>query len=518
MADDGHSGVFIAWKDYRPAGVPDIYIQHMDSLGFPQWTADGVVLCNDPADQSTPAIVTDMQGGAIIAWSDWRSGVERDVYAQRIDANGITKWTFNGVGVANKVEREHNEKIISDGKGGAIIVWEQQDGTTYWWDIWIQRINSNGVAQWPVGGIAVSTVVDYRLNPKIQSDNKGGTFVTWQNWNGTDYDIHAQHLDSLGNRTWGPSGKVVCSAGGVQTDPKIDPDSASGGVIIAWVDKRNTTDYDIYAQRIDSAGNMLWTIDGLPVVTGTGNQSAVDFLSNPKVGGTIFAWKDSRFGANNNDIYAQKLNLSGAQQWTAGGVSLCSSLHDQVNPSITGDGLGGAVIVWQDSSAGQWDVYSQRVDNNGTVLWTANGIVVSNAAGSQTSPKNVSDGAGGCIFAWQDTRTGTSDIYAHHVFFNGNTTGINLQNTFAEANCFPNPFENNFTLNFDLAQEEKISVAIYNLMGENIAELISADRMTGAGNHSLKIKAEEYSLAAGVYSVQFTGEGFSKTIKLVKTR
>ena len=78
MMDDGKKGVFIAWKDYRQGGIPDIYIQRLDSSGLAKWTADGVALCTDPADQSTPSITTDMKGGAIVAWSDWRSGVERD--------------------------------------------------------------------------------------------------------------------------------------------------------------------------------------------------------------------------------------------------------------------------------------------------------------------------------------------------------------------------------------------------------------------------------------------------------
>ena len=138
MSDDGKGGAFIAWKDYRSgggAGLPDIYIQHLNAGGVPQWINNGVALCTDPADQSTPAIVTDMHGGAIVAWSDWRSGIERDIFAQHIDSLGIVQWAIDGVAVANKPEREHNEKIISDDAGGAIIVWEQQGGNGAW-DIW----------------------------------------------------------------------------------------------------------------------------------------------------------------------------------------------------------------------------------------------------------------------------------------------------------------------------------------------------------------------------------------------
>jgi hypothetical protein len=41
-------------------------------------------------------IVSDNAGGAIIAWRDTRS-VNWDVYAQRVNASGVAQWTANGV-------------------------------------------------------------------------------------------------------------------------------------------------------------------------------------------------------------------------------------------------------------------------------------------------------------------------------------------------------------------------------------------------------------------------------------
>jgi hypothetical protein len=516
MTDDDHHGAFVTWKDSR-TGVPDIYIQRVDSLGYTLWTTGGVSLCNNPADQSTPNIVSDMKGGAIVAWSDWRSGIERDIYAQRITKNGVIKWTFNGVVVSNKAEREHNEKIISDGVGGAIIVWEQEDTFTFSWDIWAQHIDSSGNALWPAGGIPVCTPVKNRLNPRVQKDGKGGIFVTLQEYN-TDYDIYAQRIDKFGTRLWGAGGKLVCNATGTQTNPKIDPDSISKGIIIAWTDERNTIDYDIFAQRIDSAGNLLWGAAGKPVINFSGNQSAIDFLSNPKVGGSIFTWKDSRSGSSNNDIYAQKLDVNGTQQWPIAGVVICNSIRDQLNPNICGDGMGGGIIAWQDSSGGQWDIYSQRIDKNGLILWTTNGVPVGIATGEQTSVKNISDGAGGSIYGWQDKRTGTNDIYVHRIFYNGGNIGIEDQISFASANCFPNPFENNFVLNFNLAKEEKLSARIYNSSGIMVAELMPSNKTVGPGDTELSFNIEQYQLPAGFYFLELKGADSSKKIKLIKTK
>jgi len=513
MIDDDHHGAYVTWKDYR-TGIPDIYIQRVDSLGFPLWTFNGESLCNDPADQSTPSITTDMKGGAIVTWSDWRSGIERDIYAQRITKNGIIKWTFNGAGVANKVEREHNEKIISDDNGGAIIAWEQQDNVNFWWDIWLQRIDSMGNPVWTVGGMPVGTIANYRLNPKIQKDGKGGVFLTWQEWGG-NYDIYAQRIDKNGNRLWGANGILVCNAGGTQINPKIDPDSISKGIVIAWQDERTFVDYDIYAQRIDSAGNLLWGASGAAVINFSGNQSAVDLLSNPKVGGSILTWKDARSGSN--DIYAQRLDINGIKQWTNSGVVICNSINDQINPNITGDGTGGAVIAWPDSSAGNWDVYSQRIDKNGNILWASNGVPVGTAIGDQTSPKNISDGFGGSIYSFQDKRTGTNDIYVHRISGNGFSLNVNELNIADDVQCFPNPFENKFELKFNLSKDEKISVLVYNVSGQFIAEPVK-DKYVSRGNNSLTINTEEYQMAEGVYFLELKGTDINKRIKLIKVK
>ena len=82
---DGHGGAFIAWKDSRNGTTnPDIYLQHIDSLGYALWSNSGIVICDDLADQSTPNLCSDMNGGVIIVWSDLRNGIERDIYAQRV--------------------------------------------------------------------------------------------------------------------------------------------------------------------------------------------------------------------------------------------------------------------------------------------------------------------------------------------------------------------------------------------------------------------------------------------------
>jgi hypothetical protein len=471
LEGNGHHGAFLVWKDARESNVnPDIYIQQLDSTGLALWNQDGVALCTDSSDQSTPNLCTDMNDGVIVAWSDERNGGVRDVYAQRIGTNGQVLWTMNGVPIANKSIREHNEKIASDDNGGAYIFWEQYDSLIGVWDIWGQHINGNGQRLWDVNGVPASIIPGTqmygdRLNVKLQKDGQGGVFVVWQDFrNLLDHDIYAQHFDATGNRLWGEGGLGVCMAAGTQNNPKIDPDSVHSGIYVAWADGRNGLDYDIYAQSIDFNGNASWNPNGVAVCDQPGNQSAVDIVSTTSIEGVVLVWKDGRNGLT--DIYAQKLAPTGLNLWNDDGIPVSVSPFAQINPNICSDGDGGVIIAWQDSTINDWDVKSQRLDAMGNNLWMLNGVVVSDAIEIQGHPKNIPDGNGGSIYAWQDKRANQYDIYAHHLNKNGNYSSVRETLDLAiKVLAYPNPFHDEVMLRLPPMTQQ---LEVYNMLGEHV--------------------------------------------------
>lgn len=516
MTADGKGGVFIAWKDLRATnGKPDIYVQRLDSLGIPLWTVNGSDVCTQAADQSTPAIVSDDKDGVIIAWSDWRSNIERDIYAQRMDRNGNKLWPTDGAPVTIKNAREHSEKIIPDGLSGVIVVWEQQrsNGT---WDIWTQRIDSSGNEVWPSGGKPLCTNSANRRNHKVQGDGKGGAIVVWQDERGNDFNIYGQHIDANGNLLWSDTAKAICIAPGTQNNPKIDPEKNNNGVYISWVDSRNGNDYDVYAQRLDSAGNLLWGPVGLPVVTAVGNQSAIDILSNNKIDGLIVTWKDERSG--NFDIYAQRLNATGAPQWGTNGMVVCNANGEQLNPNIVSDNDTGAIVVWQDHRNTDWDIFAQRIDKNGQTVWSANGEAVCTAPGDQTSPKNVPDSKGGSIFAWQDERTsGADDIYAHHLFASGSPNTVrNVIQSIEKMSISPNPCSNQLVLDVHLSHAEILYFTLQDMQGRVIQVFDAESQLYSKGNHQIRFSMSQNALRTGIYLLRIQTSNGTIGLKVIK--
>ncbi len=406
IASDGSGGAIVTWVDYR-IGNSDIYAQRVNASGAVQWTADGVALCTSTGNQYMPKIVSDGSGGAIVTWYDYRSG-NYDIYAQRVNASGAVQWTANGVALCTVTGDQSNPTIVSDGSGGAVVTW--QDNRSGNSDIYAQRVNASGAVQWTANGVALCTATWDQINSTIASDGSGGAIATWQDGRSGYDDIYAQRVNTSGAVQWTANGVALCTAVGHQRFPTIAADG-SGGAIATWQDYRSGT-YDVYTQRVNASGAVQWTADGVALCTSTGNQYKPKIVSDGS-GGAIVTWYDYRSG--NYDIYVQRVNASGAVQWTANGVALCTATWDQMDPTIASDGSGGAIVTWHDYSSGTGDIYAQKVNASGTVQWTTDGVPLCSTAGNQVNPTIAEDGSGGAIVTWSDYRTGFYDIYAQSI-------------------------------------------------------------------------------------------------------
>jgi hypothetical protein len=409
ILSDGAGGAIVAWTDYRSGTNYDIYAQRISAAGAVQWPADGVALCTAAGNQSPSAtLVSDGAGGAIVAWTDYRSGTA-DIYAQRISAAGAVQWTTNGVALCTATGNQVYPTIVSDGAGGAIATWEDiRSGTS---DIYVQRISAAGTTQWAANGVTLCTATGTQQSPTITSDGAGGAIVTWQDARSGATDIYAQRISASGTVQWTADGVALCTTASAQNYPTIIPDGASGA-IVTWMDFRNGANYDIYAQRILAGGTVQWTANGVALCTATGEQWA-PVIATDGAGGAIVTWRDLRSG--NYDIYAQRILAAGTVLWTANGLALCAATGDQMYPKIVSDGVGGAIVVWDDLRSGGNDIYAQRVSATGAAQWVANGLALSTAIGNQQYPVIATDGAGGAIATWIDYRSANFDVYAQRV-------------------------------------------------------------------------------------------------------
>ncbi|MFA7359837.1 MAG: T9SS type A sorting domain-containing protein [Candidatus Kapaibacterium sp.] len=263
-------------------------------------------------------------------------------------------------------------------------------------------------SQWQ--GMPVSVATNSQVNPVMTTDGSGGVIVAWQDKRNGKSEIFVQRMDANGLPIWTNNGIPICTLDS-SFNPVIVSDG-TGGAIIAWESYRGSTTTDIFAQRVNSTGSVQWTLDGLPVCVVVFEQDTISMISDG-LGGAILTWQDYRSNNGFPDVYAQRMNTIGTMLWTANGVNICNQAASQRGPKLVSDGLGGAFITWFDSRAGDYDIYTQRIGNAGAVQWTTNGIATCTMATDQFRPDICSDDAGGVIITWYDFRSTTDyNIYA----------------------------------------------------------------------------------------------------------
>jgi len=133
----------------------------------------------------------------------------------------------------------------------------------------------------------------------------------------------------------------------------------------------------------------------------------MSLLTNPLVSGALRA---RTLGVL---LAAASLILPGvvlAQPSGPNGIPVCTANNDQVTPAIVPDGSGGSIIAWQDCRSGNYDIYAQRANADGVVLWTFGRCSYLHGGQQPTATSDRGRRQRGAIIAWQDsaTVTGTS--------------------------------------------------------------------------------------------------------------
>jgi hypothetical protein len=168
---DGSGGTVVVWKDDRiNPGVSDLYAKRMTGAGAaaPGWPPSGAAVCTAAGEQAAPRIVPDGAGGAVVTWYDYRAGTNTDIYAQRLTWTGDVApgWATNGLALCSATRDQQGPTAVPDGSGGAIVAWQDyRSGTNY--DIYATRVTGAGGGMLDVSGppLAAFRIHEPRPNP-----------------------------------------------------------------------------------------------------------------------------------------------------------------------------------------------------------------------------------------------------------------------------------------------------------------------------------------------------------------
>lgn len=371
VVTDDAGGAIIVWTDQSEPPAPtsmqptDIYAQRINAHGKTMWTTGGVVVCAMPNDQIATDVIPDGKGGAFITWKDGRTGTPR-IYIQQLNAGGTASWSQNGVQVCPGTTGDWPTLLLTD-NGNVIVTWSdhRSNGSVY-----TQMMNTSGIPQWTTDGVLVCDAEKNQYFTSIISDGEQGAIISWLDKRKNErVEIYAQRLNSKGEKLWVNEGLHVATKVSQQRKPPMIADG-NGGAIFAWDDHRNGDNIiDVYAQRVNASGHIMWNPGGLPICTKPNRQHWSTPVTDG-AGGAIIIWEDNgRDEALYGNIYAQRINAAGNTLWTSDGVAVAVSERDKIWPVVAPGKHGGAVVAWtqitDETNISPASIYAEFINPNG---------------------------------------------------------------------------------------------------------------------------------------------------------
>ena len=304
ISSDLAGGAVIGWADRRLGMGYEIYAQRLDAMGGPLWAANGVAVSTGMVDRGAPVSTHNGLGGAILAWADRRNG-NWDIYARSVAGNGVAQGTNGGYAVCTAPNDQDGVRISSAGIAadyGAYLVWNDRRNPSI--DLYARYVWNSGVPQWAANGAPVVTTSETQGAVRIASDGGTGAILVWEDHRNGEWDLYGQRIDTQGAALWGPYAIPICEAAGSQTGAAVVPDG-EGGALVAWRDRRNEPRESIYAQRVTALGALRWGASGAPLCDLPEFRSEVT-VAGDGAGNALVAWNDLRSG--HADVYAQRVD------------------------------------------------------------------------------------------------------------------------------------------------------------------------------------------------------------------
>ena len=544
---DGLGGAVIAWEDWRNLTAADqryeIWAQRVAADGSPYWTANGARIYTSPSGRNTGiSMATDGANGAIIAW--FRRGTADDgpICCERITGAGL-KWHANDSECLEIRSSGRRPAAASDGAGGAFVAWGMGGSMS------VQRVSPTGTLLWSSDGKSISSAGD---NAAIIPDGAGGAIVAWNNNSaiGAGRDIYAQRVNSSGVAQWTAGGIPVYAADGDQYQPRIASNGSNGAFVI-WYDGRNNG--DIYLASVSAGGN-----SSAPVPICTLPPTFYDHtIVTDGLGGAYISWYDWRTGYLG--IRAQHVNTAGAPQWTPNGLAVYSAYGtERRTPALVSDGISGVIVAWEDARSGDFDIYAKRLTAAGetpvatllqsfsarydaagiTIAWTLSeadrDIELSVSRAQEPSRLFETIPAAGISragldFSFVDAGVEPGRSYRYRVAVSDNggwrilfeTSAIStpaLPLTLSQNR--PNPFNPSTTISFSLPAECAVRLYVYDISGRLVARLVDGKRL-GAGMNTVEWNGrgiEGRAVASGVYVYRLVAGKETLSRKMVLMR
>ena len=419
----------------------------------------------------------------------------RDFWLLKTDADGDSLWTrtFGGM------YQDECRSIQQTTDGGYILggfTYSYGAGST---DFWLLKTDTSGALEWSYTFGGGSLEICYSVQQTTDGGYILGGYTNSFGAGGYDFWFVKTYPGGTEqwSRTFGGSDDDVCWS--------IQQTSDGGYILGGYTASFGAGSTDFWLVKMDANGAEEWRR------TFGGSDEDVCFsVQQTTDGGYILGGYTVPYGVGFSDFWLVKTDASGIEEWnrTFGGSSSEACLSVQQ----TSDGgyiLGGYAASY---GAGNADFWLVRADANGDSLWSrtfggsgqdeCRSVQQTTDGGYILGGNTSSYGAGSWDF-WL-VKTGPDPSAAE--------PQINLVPVkFALHPNFPNPFNPSTAIRYDVKQTGHVRLAIYNLLGQEVASLVDGQQL--AGTHTITWNAS--NVPSGIYLCRMEADGFAQTRKML---
>jgi len=436
------------------------YLQMIDASGNLEYPVDGMSL---DVDASHSLYMSSVGSSILIGWVESEYGQQFLLKGQKI-VNGQLQWGPEGKTILISPSDAY---VFLKGMAGSYFMWEVHPPNSDYNYCKALLVDANGdpAPGWNPEGINLITGHGYLSEVLGRNGLMGDDLVAFIHlYSSVSYGTRVQRLSSSGERLWSDGGTIVGA-----TDAWMNIGSAIFEDGITFL----TSNYDdgIKLRRIDTQGLETTPAEGIVVVPATSNcydATLVKFAN----GSMLCAYSDYD-GAliQNRDVFIRHISPDGVAAGD-GPIPLCSARYQQENVRMAVIG-NRALVTWNDARAGIID--SEELWQG---IW---GNLVTSAFTASEDPQ-------------------LSPV----------TRPVIVGN-------WPNPFNPSTTISFSLPSSGPASLAIYNLKGQLVKELLSSAPME-SGSHSIIWNGLDDSgraVSSGIYFCRLVADGHTALRKML---
>ena len=386
-----------------------------DFVPCPLTRAGGAIPVSTHEQAFTSSTASDDKGNFVVVWNEILPTHIHQVWARLYTADGTPRGAAFPVST-DTANQQLVPDVAMDGQGRFVVVWGADQGPQWGYNIAARRFAADGTAQGTP--FVLNTLrAGHQFEPAIDMDRQGNFVVTWQSFtDSNDSDVYARRINAAGE----PVGteflvNSVTANNQRYADVAVDEE---GGFVVTF-ESEHPADPGVFARRYQNGAPIgaAFRVNEPPLTGYAGSQVASD-----DDGDFVVVWTSNDDGSGHG-IMARRYTSDGLAEGGPFRVNV-ETIGNQQNSSVAMDDEENFVVVWNSDGLGANDNgvharYYTAANTSLAPLQVNRATGVGSSTGVTVTPE-------GFVVVWDEPVEQASQVFAQRFTFTDDPVTVTL--------------------------------------------------------------------------------------------